>query len=73
MRLVVIILLLIGNLNIKEDAERILKDYFGSQIKTEMIKYSLPDSIRINIEKECRQKFFKNYVYVWKIIENKKK
>lgn len=70
---IIFILLFILNFDIKEDAEYSIRSFFNNDIKMEFYKYDLPDSLREKIEKECRQRFMKSYIYIWKIFHNNKR
>lgn len=59
--------------NIKNDAEKVIYDFFGNNVQIEMIKYEIPFSLKIEIEKHCRQRFISNNVYIWKVFRNNKK
>jgi len=53
--------------DIKSDVEKIIKAEFSIQCELSLNKYSIPDDSRIQIENQAQQKFFDNYVYIWKI------
>lgn len=73
MRIIFILLILLLNSDIKEDAENSIRSFFNKEIKLEFYKYDLPDSLKTRIERECRQRFLSNYIYVWKIFYNNKR
>ncbi|MBU1100188.1 MAG: FMN-binding protein [Bacteroidetes bacterium] len=52
---------------ISDRTELTIKEYFGSDINLSKYKISLSQEIRVTIQNECRQKFFSDYIYVWKI------
>lgn len=55
---------------ISDRTELTIKEYFGSDIILSKYKVSLSQEVRITIQNECRQKFFSDYIYVWKIDHN---
>ena len=67
---VFIILAFTSSLNaneIKDRTEEILKLFFGDNCSGEMVEYVIPIDIKHEIELKCKQKFFRESVYVWKI------
>lgn len=56
--------------DIKEKTETTIKDVFGSDIQYEMITFQLPNEIKNRIEKEVKQKFFEDKIYIWKVTKN---
>jgi len=50
--------------------EEIIKSYFGNSITIEKIKFTIPRDIRNKIEKENKQRFFADFVYVWKVYQS---
>jgi Na+-translocating ferredoxin:NAD+ oxidoreductase RnfG subunit len=53
--------------SIKSDVEEILESEFPSQSIISMQKYKLPSKLKSQTEKQVQQKFFKDYIYLWKI------
>lgn len=72
MKIFLSILFLLLNLGIKEDCEKLLINIFGNNVKTEFLKYNIAPELKNKIEQECRQRFIRNYVYIWKIYDNNK-
>ena len=52
---------------IKERTERIITDSFGNEVNFTFRKYTLPSNIKRKIENTVKQKFFKDWLYVYKI------
>lgn len=53
--------------DIRSDVEEHLKKHFGSETRLEFINYEIPEEIRKNIERNTGQKFFKDFIYLWKV------
>lgn len=71
-RLVLIILAFTSLLSaneLKDKTEEMLKLFFGSEITSGMEVYIIPANIKKTIEFECKQKFFRESVYLWRIFE----
>ncbi len=70
----IFILLLINSIvnaqSIKEVSEQKLREIYPENIKIVFKKISLDRSVAKPIEKLCRQKFFRNELYTWKILTN---
>lgn len=47
--------------------EELIKGYFNFDTKLESIQYEIPKNIKSEIEKTVGQKFFKDYLLIWKI------
>jgi len=56
--------------SIKEVTEQKLREIYPDSTKIEFTKISLDRSVAKPIEKLCRQKFFRNELYTWKILTN---
>lgn len=56
--------------NITDKAEKEIRSVFKSDVTLEFSKYRIPKSIKKKIEYNCRQRFFRNEVYLWKIYKN---
>ena len=52
---------------IKERTERIIKESFGMDVNYTFLQYTLPSNIKRKIENTVKQKFFKDWLYVYKI------
>ena len=58
--------------SIKEETESIIREKLGNNITLEFIKYKIPADVKKEVETESRQKFYGDFVYVYKVlIENK--
>ncbi len=55
---------------ISERTEQTIKDFYRSDVSVEMIKYKIPKKIKSSVENECRQRFYKDLVYLYKIKMN---
>lgn len=58
--------------DIKEDAERIINEFFNRDVKLIFVKYQIPQQDKIRIENDFQQRFFKDYVYLWKVYDGEK-
>lgn len=71
--LIAFIFLLLNTLahtqEIKEAAEKIIRDEFKSDITITMKKYEIEAKLRNEIEQKVKQKFFGAHIYVFKIFE----
>lgn len=72
--LYIFFLLLLSNIagaqSIKDLTEQKLQEIYSDSTKIEFAKISLDRSVTKPIEKICRQKFFRNELYTWKINTN---
>jgi Na+-translocating ferredoxin:NAD+ oxidoreductase RnfG subunit len=55
--------------DIQSDVEDIISSEFISTYAISLHKYELPDDLKSQTEKQVQQKFFKDYVYLWKICQ----
>ena len=53
--------------DIQSDVENIIKAEYQLDYKLILHKHYLSDSLKTQIEKQVRQKFFSDYVYIWEI------
>ena len=71
MKYIIIITLLAINLikaeGIRSDVEEILQSEFPAHSTITMQKYEMPSDLKVQTEKQVQQRFFKDYVYLWKI------
>lgn len=71
------ILILFSALNfssdIKDDSEKIINEFFNKNVKLVFEQFQIPSQVKKKIENECHQKFYKDYVYLWKIYDGNKK
>jgi Na+-translocating ferredoxin:NAD+ oxidoreductase RnfG subunit len=74
MKTIILILLFAFNLikaeGIKSDVEEILGVEFSSHSTITMKKFELPSVLKAQTEKKVQQRFFKDYVYLWKICQS---
>lgn len=70
--LLLILLTVLSANDIKEKTETTIKNMFGKDIKYEMITFHIPNGIKNKIEKEVKQKFFEDKIYIWKVTKNGK-
>ena len=61
---------IVGAQSIRESAEQKLIAIYSDSAKIEYTKLSLDQSVTKPIERLCRQKFFRNELYTWKIQSN---
>lgn len=54
---------------IKERSEEIINSTFLGSVYEDSKKFVIPDEVKSMVQKECNQKFFKDYVYFWEIKE----
>ena len=55
---------------IKEDTEKEIKTIVGDDVVLELRKLAINSADKKKIEIQAKQHFFKDYLYVWKIIKN---
>lgn len=53
--------------DIKDRTEEIIHNVYPGDVEFEMIKFDIPGNIKNEIEKKCRQKFFQDHLFIWKI------
>ncbi len=74
MKLILIIILVFSTISvageISEKAENSVYQKFGKSVHIEIVKLKIPDNIKKRIEKAAKQRFFRNYVYLYKIFKN---
>lgn len=58
--------------SIKEDTEELIRGKLGESIETEFIKFKIPPSLKRDIENETRQRFYGDFVYIYKIFKDEK-
>ncbi len=56
---------------IKDKVENRIRNQFNGS-KIELTKYKISNKIKSNIERKVKQRFFKNYVFYWKILKDGK-
>lgn len=65
----VLVLILSAN-DIRDKTEETIHNVFPGDVNTEMITFQLPADLKTSIEKEVRQKFFEDKLYIWKVTKN---
>lgn len=71
MKFAIIILLfihLVFGSGLKNKAEYEIKTFYENNVSFDFIKLEIKPEIKRKIENQVKQRFFKNFVYVWKII-----
>ncbi len=53
--------------SIKDEAEYFLRNFFPNELELKFGKYIIPKDLKNKIEKDTGQKFYKDFLYVWKI------
>jgi Na+-translocating ferredoxin:NAD+ oxidoreductase RnfG subunit len=53
--------------DIQSDVEDILRTEYPSEYEISLNKFELPEEVKSQAEKQVQQKFFKSYIYLWKI------
>ena len=55
---------------IKDDAESLIKSYFGNEVSVDFKKVSVDPELQRTISKKVKQRFYRNEVYTWKIMKD---
>ncbi len=66
-------IILISSVSAGEISERIEKSIvnnFGNEVEVKIEKFQIPDNIKKMIEHKVKQRFFRDYVYLYRIIKN---
>ena len=58
--------------SIKDETEALIREKLGNSVTTEFIKYEIPKVLKKEIESETRQRFYGDFVYIYKIFSDKK-
>ena len=58
--------------SIKEDTENMIRERLGDSISMEFIKYEIPQELKKQIESETRQRFYGDFIYIYKVFKNEK-
>ncbi len=53
--------------DLKSDVESLIRNNFEFETRLEFINYKIPGNIKQEIEKKSGQKFFKDFLYMWKV------
>lgn len=51
----------------RQEVEGIIKSYFTGETRLDFTRYEIPEEIKIEIEKKSGQKFFKEFLYIWRV------
>jgi Na+-translocating ferredoxin:NAD+ oxidoreductase RnfG subunit len=60
---------IISAADIRSDVEDIIKTEFISNFEVSLEKYDIPGEVKASVETQVNQKFFKDYIYVWRICQ----
>lgn len=55
--------------SIKDDAERKIVHFFGTEVDLEFDAYSIPEAIKQTVEQNSNQRFFRDKVYYWTVLK----
>ncbi len=55
---------------IKDRTEESIRAAIGGDVELELRKYTIPKEIKVQIQNTSKQAFFRNEVYIWKIIKD---
>ena len=58
--------------SIKDETEALIREKLGDSVTAEFIKYQIPQKLKKEIEIETRQKFYGEFIYIYKITEKDK-
>lgn len=58
--------------SIKDETEALIREKLGESVTSEFIKYQIPQKLKKEIETETLQKFYGEFVYIYKIFEKEK-
>jgi len=76
MKILFILLIIFSNAlssgSIKDETEALIRQKLGNSVTAEFIKYEIPQNFKKEIETEIRQKFYSDFVYIYKIFEKEK-
>lgn len=53
--------------SIKDETEALIREKLGDSVTAEFIKYQIPQKLKKEIETETRQRFYGEFVYIYKI------
>ncbi|NMB83269.1 MAG: FMN-binding protein [Ignavibacteria bacterium] len=51
----------------RSEVEVIIRSYFVNETRLDFMRYDIPEEVKLDIEKKTGQKFFKNFLYIWKV------
>jgi Na+-translocating ferredoxin:NAD+ oxidoreductase RnfG subunit len=70
--IVTILFLIFFSGEIRDKTELYLQKYFGKDILFSVEKINIPHKLKIELEKKSQQKFYTDFVYLYKLKENNK-
>jgi Na+-translocating ferredoxin:NAD+ oxidoreductase RnfG subunit len=53
---------------IREKSEELIRTVLGKGARIEMIKFAIPAKLKAEVEKEARQKFWGDHIFIFKIV-----
>ncbi len=65
-----ILFLIIPQESIKDEAEKSIAAFFSKNISLEFEKVTIPMEMKLKIEAAAQQKFFKDFVFRWKVFDD---
>ena len=68
--LFIFIALVIQGNEVKNNCEKIIENYFGKSVVYSFSEYQISTGLKSKIENSTGQRFFKEQIVVWEIIEN---
>lgn len=70
--LIMVFIVLMNNTksDLEIKCEELIYSHFNSNIVLQKIKFTIPPEIKSKIEKQNRQRFYKDFIYVWKIYDD---
>lgn len=76
MKILLILLTILFNVSpagsIKDETEALIRERLGYSVTAEFVKYQIPQNYKKEIETEIMQKFYGDFVYIYKIYEKEK-
>lgn len=74
MKKIFIVLIIFSNLtfagSIKEETEELIREKLGNSITMEFVKYEIPGDLKKEVEAGARQRFYGDFIYIYKIFQN---
>jgi Na+-translocating ferredoxin:NAD+ oxidoreductase RnfG subunit len=74
-KIILFLILFISNLtfagSIKDEIETLIREKLDNSVTTEFIKYEITEDLKHEIERETRQRFYSDFVYIYKIFNEK--
>lgn len=53
----------------RSEVEGMIKSYFETETRLDFLHYEIPEEVKLDIEKKTGQKFFKNFLFIWKVFQ----